>query len=149
MALPPLGADAIRLGLAAVDKHDAVEQTGRVLVEIGAVDEAYVAAMHERERSVSTYIGEAVAIPHGTDPSRVHVRRTALSFLQFPEGVDWDGKTATVCVGIASQGDEHVAVLSALAQILIDPQKAEALRTAATPDVVLALLRPDNDTEES
>lgn len=145
MALPPLDANAIHLGSSAVDKHDAVEQAGRALLEVGAVEEAYVAAMHERETSVSTYIGEGVAIPHGTDESRVHVKRTALSFIQFPEGVDWGGATAKVAVGIASSGNEHVAVLSALARILTVPEQAEALRTATTPEAVLALLEPTDD----
>ena len=148
MALPPLDASAIRLGSTAADRTDAVEQTGRVLVEIGAVDEQYVAAMHEREGSVSTFIGEGVAIPHGTDPARVHVKRTALSFLQFPDGVDWAGQTVNVCLGIASQGTEHVAVLSALAQILMDPEKAETLRTASSPEQVLELLAGDEDEDE-
>jgi PTS system mannitol-specific IIA component/phosphocarrier protein FPr len=145
VALPPLDANAIHLGSSAVDKHDAVEQAGRALLEVGAVEEAYVAAMHERETSVSTYIGEGVAIPHGTDESRVHVKRTALSFIQFPEGVDWGGATAKVAVGIASSGNEHVAVLSALARILTVPEQAEALRTATTPEAVLALLEPTDD----
>lgn len=148
MALPTLDVSAIQLGRRALDRDDAVEQVGRALVDVGAVAEPYVAAMHERERSISTYIGEGVAIPHGTDPSRVHVKRTALSFVQFPEGVDWGGQTVTVALGIASQGSEHVAVLSALAQVLMVPAQAEALRTASSPDEVLALLAPDNDDEE-
>ncbi len=147
MAMPRLEARAIRLGLTAVDKHDAIEQAGGVLVEIGAVEEAYVAAMHERESSINTYIGEGVAIPHGTEQGRVHVKRTALSFLQFPEGVDWGEQRATVAVGIASQSNEHVAVLSALAQILTDPARAEALRSATSPGQVLALLGYDTDQD--
>jgi mannitol/fructose-specific phosphotransferase system IIA component len=147
MALPTLDISAIRLGSHAGSKEQAVDLAGGVLVEIGAVDPAYVEAMHERERSISTFIGEGVAIPHGTDASRVHVRRTALSFLQFPDGVDWDGQTAKVAIGIASQGTEHVAVLGALARILMVPEKADALRTAATPEEVLALLQPDDDEE--
>jgi mannitol/fructose-specific phosphotransferase system IIA component len=144
MPLPPLEPRAIRLGLTAVDKHDAVEQAGRVLVEIGAVEEAYVDAMHERELSVSTFIGGAVAIPHGTPPSRVHVHRAALSFIQFPDGVDWgEGYTVRAAVGIASHTDEHMTVLIALAKILMDPAKAEALHKALTPDEVLALVHPD------
>lgn len=147
MTLPPLDASAIRLGCTAVDKHDAVEQAGRVLVAVDAIEEPYVTAMHERERSISTFIGEGVAIPHGTDASRAHVKHTALSFLQFPDGVEWGGQTAKVAIGIASQGNEHVAVLGALARILMVPEQAEALRTASTPEQVLALLQPDGDEE--
>lgn len=142
MALPALSVEAVRLGRTAADKTDAVQQAGEVLLEVGAVDKPYIDAMHERERSMSTYIGEGVAIPHGTDESRVHVQRTDLSFLQFPEGVDWDGEEVKVCIGIAALGDEHVGVLAALARILIVPEQAEQLRNATSVDDVVRLLQP-------
>ena len=135
-----LSKDAIRLGLSAVDKWDAVRQAGALLDELGAVEPGYPAAMLERERSVSTYVGEGVAIPHGTDASRALVRRTTLGVLQFPAGVDWNGQRVTLCVAIAAKGDEHVAVLSALAQILMEPDKAAVLRTSSTVDEVYQML---------
>jgi mannitol/fructose-specific phosphotransferase system IIA component len=139
--------EAVRLGCRATDKWDVVRQAGALLVEVGAVEPAYAEAMLEREQSVSTYIGEGVAIPHGTDESRRYVTRTALAVLQFPAGVDWDGNQVTVAVAIASSGEEHVAVLSALAQILMEPDQAERLRGATEVDDVLALLA-DISTEE-
>jgi mannitol/fructose-specific phosphotransferase system IIA component len=95
-------------------------------------------------------MGEGVAIPHGTDQARALVRRTALGFLQYPDGVDWDGETVYLCIPIAASGDEHVGVLSALAEILVDDDSAAALRTATDVDQVLALLNPgDHAAEES
>jgi PTS system mannitol-specific IIA component/phosphocarrier protein FPr len=140
VAAEVLVADAVRLRQKALDKWDAVRQSGALLVEVGAVDPAYAEAMLDRERSVSTYIGEGVAIPHGTDESRRHVRRTALVVHQYPDGVDWDGDTVTIAVGIASSGEEHVAVLQALAEILMEPDQAHALRTADDVGTVLGLL---------
>ncbi len=139
---------AIRLGRTAADRADAIAQVGAVLLESGAVDEEYVAAMHERESSVSTYIGEGVAIPHGTDASRAHVRRSALAVVGFPAGVEWDGERVTLCVGIAAKGSEQVGVLSALAKVLMDPKKAAALRAAADPETVLALLSAQESPRE-
>lgn len=135
-----LRAEGVRLGLTAADKWDAVRQSGALLAELGAVEPGYPEAMLERERSVSTFIGEGVAIPHGTDASRVLVRATTLGFLQFPGGVDWDGDDVRICVAIAAQGDEHVGVLSGLAQILMEADQAERLRTATRVEDVLALL---------
>lgn len=132
--------EGIRLGLTAADKWDAIRQCGAVLTELGAVEDGYPDAMTEREKSVSTFIGEGVAIPHGTDESRALVRRTTLGVLQFPLGVDWDGQTVNICVAIAAKGDEHVTVLSSLAQILMDPAQAEQLRTSASVDAVYDLL---------
>ncbi len=77
---------------------------GRRWSTSGAVEPAYVDAMLERERSISTYVGEGVAIPHGTLAGKEAVVRDALCFLRFPEPVDWDGDEVTVCVGIAAAG---------------------------------------------
>jgi mannitol/fructose-specific phosphotransferase system IIA component len=140
-----LTAAAVRLGLRATDKADAVGQCGRVLLELGAVEQPYLPAMHERETLVSTYIGEEVAIPHGTDPSRRYVLRTALAVLQFPDGVDWDGNNVRLCIAIAADGNQHVALLSSLATILLTPGKAEELRTATEVDTVLQLLHSTDE----
>ena len=143
---PPQGGvlvrEAIRLAQHADDKWDALRQSGALLEELGAVDEGYAAAILEREGQISTYMGEGVSIPHGTDDARALVRRTALGFIQYPDGVDWGGETVYLCIPIAASGDEHVGVLSALAGILVEADSAAALRSATDVDEVLALLTP-------
>jgi mannitol/fructose-specific phosphotransferase system IIA component len=137
-----LTTEAVHLGLTASSRADAIDQCGRALLDIGAVDVEYLGAMHEREASVSTFIGEGVAIPHGTDKARQYVRRTSLVVLQFPEGVDWgSGNRAVLCVGIAANGSEQVGILSSLAQILMEPSSAAELRDAREPETVIRLLQ--------
>jgi mannitol/fructose-specific phosphotransferase system IIA component len=143
-----LAADAVRLGLTATDKLDALRQCGAVLVEIGAASEEYAAAILEREESVSTYMGEGVAIPHGTDASREHIKRAALAVLQFPDGVDWNGKEVKLCIAIASRSDEHIGILQSLAMVLSDKDKAARLRETDSVDEVLTLLAPSDEDEE-
>lgn len=135
-----LSREGIRLGLPTVDRLDAVRLSGEVLVEIGAVEPPYVEAMLERERTLSTSLGEGFAIPHGTDESRRWINRTRLSFIQYPGGVAWDDDDVVVCIGIAAVGDEHVELLARLARILMVPDQAAALRTAERPEDVLALI---------
>lgn len=138
-----LSSKGVHLGLTASGKTDAIDQVGQALLDIGAVSVEYLDAMHEREASVSTFIGEGVAIPHGTDASRAFVLRTSIVVLQFPAGVDWDsGNQVKLCVGIAANGSEQVGILSSLAHILMDPAKAAELREAADTDTVLRLLKP-------
>ena len=137
-----LETDAIRLGLRAADRIDAVEQAGAVLLDIGAVEHPYVAAMVERELSLSTFLGEGFALPHGTDASRTHVRRPAIAVLQFPDGVDWEGQRVRVAIAVASATDEHVRILSEVAGVISDPELAERLRSATEPREVLELLEP-------
>ncbi|HXF68205.1 MAG TPA: PTS sugar transporter subunit IIA [Thermoflexus sp.] len=131
---------AIRLQCQATGRFDAVRQAGQVLVEIGAVEPPYVEAMLERERQISTYVGEGFALPHGTDASRVWIRCPALAYLRFPHGVDWEGEQVFVCLALAIPGDEHLGLLSRLAQILMDPAKATRLRTATSVEEVFDLL---------
>jgi PTS system mannitol-specific IIA component len=133
-----LAPEAIRLTATAVDRDDAIRQCGSLLVEIGAVEPSYVDSMLARERSISTYIGEGVAIPHGV--TKDLVRRDALAVLRFPDGVDWGGQPVSVCIAIAAKGDGHVEILGELAQILMDPVRAKALREATSADVVRELL---------
>ena len=132
--------EAVRLGLRASDRFDAVRQSGEVLVEIGAVEPPYIEAMLERERGISTSMGEGFAIPHGTDESRRWVLETKLAFLQFPEGVDWGDDDVTVCVGIVARGDEHVGLLARLAEVLVVPEQAARLRSVERVEDVLAIL---------
>jgi mannitol/fructose-specific phosphotransferase system IIA component len=137
-----LSSDAIRLGLHANDRSQAIKLAGQLLVEIGAVDAAYVDAMEEREGILSSYVGESFALPHGTDASRKHIRRSALAFLQFPQGVDWEEESVRACIAIAVRSDEHVKVMARLAEVLLDGEKAELLRSTDRPEDVLELLEP-------
>jgi PTS system mannitol-specific IIA component len=136
---------SVRLGAVADDWEAAVREVGEVLVESGAVTAGYVDLMLERERSVSTFVGEGVAIPHGTLAGRELVLRDALCVVQYPGGVNWHGDDVRICIGIAARGDGHVPILAQLAELLMEPDRADALRQASTPDEVLALLTPDEE----
>jgi mannitol/fructose-specific phosphotransferase system IIA component len=134
--------EAVRVGLRAASRSEAIQQAGELLVQIGAVEPPYVDAMHEREASLSSFVGEEFALPHGTDASRKHINRPAVAFLQYPEGIDWDGEQVRASIAIAARSDEHTEVMARLAQILLDPEKAELLRSTSDPADVLELLEP-------
>lgn len=142
---PILAPASVRLGLPPTSKEDAIRLCGQVLVDAGAADPAYIDGMLAREKQISTFLGEGVAIPHGTNESRAHITRAALGFLQFPAGIDWGGKTAYVLIPIASATDEHVGILASLAEVLMDSESAERLRTTSSVDEVLTLLAPQED----
>lgn len=136
---------SIDLDASAASRDDAIRQAGAALIAVGAVDASYVDAMIDRENSVSTFMGEGVAIPHGTLGAKDSVRADALSLIRFPDGVDWDGNQVTLAFGIAAKGNGHIALLAQLATVLMDPDKAAALRAATTVEQVYALLTPDDD----
>lgn len=136
---------SINLDASADSRDEAIRLAGAGLLAVGAIDEAYVDAMIDRENSVSTFMGEGVAIPHGTLAAKDSVHKDALSMVRFPGGVDWDGNDVRIAFGIAARGNGHIALLSQLATVLMDPDKASALRAAESVDDVYALLRPDED----
>lgn len=136
--------DRISLQASAVDKADAIRQAGQLLVQSGCVLPPYVAGMLTREQSMSTCLGNGVAIPHGMHENREHILQTGLSVLQLPAGVDWDeGERVYLVIGIAASGDEHVGVLSNLAEVVDDENNLNELLRAADPQVVIKFLGAD------
>jgi PTS system mannitol-specific IIA component len=143
LAVPLLQLRAIRLDERAADKEAAIRLCGALLTEIGAVDAPYVEAMVDREKSVSTYLGEGVAIPHGTLEGKDHVRRDALAVVRFADPVEWADGPVTVCIAIAAVADRHLDILTQLAEVLMDPDQARELRETTDPDRILQLLQPE------
>jgi mannitol/fructose-specific phosphotransferase system IIA component len=133
--------DLIKLGVQVSNKEEAVKIAGDLLYKNGYVEEDYLEAMQEREKDVSTFMGNGVAIPHGTNKAKKYIKKTGLSFVQIPEGVDFgDGNTAYIVIGIAGKGDEHLQILQNLATILQDEQKTEALTKTDDKKIVLEKL---------
>jgi PTS system mannitol-specific IIC component len=121
-------------------KADAISRAGELLVAAGAVEPAYVDAMHVREQSVSTAMGNLLAIPHGTNEAKADVRRTAISFVRYPEGIDWNGREVKYVVGIAALGNEHLKLLARIAEVFTDQAQVQRLESAESTDDVLSVL---------
>jgi phosphocarrier protein FPr len=136
-----LSVERISLQASAADKAEAIRKAGELLVRTGCVLPEYVDGMLTREQSMSTSLGNGVAIPHGMDKNRDHVLQTGISILQLAEGVEWEeGDKVFMVIGIAATSDEHVGVLANLAEVVDDEENlAELLRTK-DPDVVLKYL---------
>jgi PTS system mannitol-specific IIA component len=128
----------IQLEASATDRLDAVSRAGGLLVQRGAVDPSYVGSMLRRETTVSTYVGNGVALPHGTIAGKHAVHRDALSLLRFRDGVDWNGETVHLVVGIAAAGGGHIAMLARLADVLLDRATVDRILAATSEEDVLA-----------
>ncbi|MFC3914819.1 PTS mannitol transporter subunit IICBA [Pseudaeromonas sharmana] len=138
-----LSADNIRLGLQAADKESAIRTAGQLLVDGGFVEPDYVDAMLQREQLVSTYLGESIAVPHGTIEAKDKVKRTGVVICQYPAGVRFGqeaDEVARLVIGIAARNDEHLQVINSLTNALDDPDLIEQLATTSDPHFVLDLL---------
>ncbi|MFA0114733.1 PTS mannitol transporter subunit IICBA [Vibrio sp. 10N.261.46.E11] len=135
--------DSIFLGLKATQKEDAIKFAGDQLVKLGNVLPEYVDGMFAREELVSTYLGESIAVPHGTIEAKQYVQKTGIVFCQYPEGIQWgedEDDVAKMVIGIAAQGDEHNMVLMAITNSLDDEEAVECLQNTTNPDDVLRIL---------
>ena len=136
-----LSKERISLQATAIDKTDAIRKAGELLVKTGCVLPEYVDGMLKREESMSTSLGNGVAIPHGVYENRDHILQTGISVLQFTEGVDWDeDEKVYMVIGIAAVGDEHVGVLSNLAEVIDNEETLAELLKTSDPDVVVKYL---------
>jgi mannitol/fructose-specific phosphotransferase system IIA component len=129
------------------DKTEAIRKSGQVLVDQGYVAPAYIDGMLGREETMSTYIGNGVAIPHGELEDREYIYSTGLSVLQVRDGIEWEpGEVARLVVGIAATEDEHLDILSNLAEVLEDSEGADELAT--TDDAMVIIERLTRAAEE-
>ena len=143
-----LSEDRIKLNAAASDRFDAIRQCGQLLVDTGCVNPGYVTGMLAREESMSTYLGNGVSIPHGEYDNRADILATGISVLQIPDGVEWeDGEKAYLVIGIASQENEHVAILSNLAEAIEDEDITQELITTADKLIILEHLVKRSEEE--
>lgn len=124
-------------------KEEAIHAAGQLLFDAGCVDEAYLEAMQEREKIVSTYAGNFVAIPHGTDEAKEHIYKSGISIIQVPQGVsfgkteDGDEQCATILFGIAGIGDEHMDILQEIAIFCSQLENVAKLADAQTKEELI------------
>ncbi|CAH0323286.1 PTS system mannitol-specific EIICBA component [Microbacterium sp. Bi128] len=134
-----LVAESVVLNGHATTRDAAIDEAGQLLLDRGAVDSGYVDAMHEREESVSTYMGSFLAIPHGTNAAKDHIMKSAVSVIRYPNGIDWNGKEVKFVVGVAGVNNEHLHILSSIAKVFTNKAQVAQLEAATTVDEVLAL----------
>jgi mannitol PTS system EIIA component len=130
---------------AATSKDDAIREAGQLLVDAGAVTPAYVDAMFEREKSVSTYMGNFLAIPHGTNEAKDAITRSAISVVRYDAPIDWNGNEVRFAVGIAGVNNGHLEILGKIAIVFSDSDEVEKLLAASSADELYSLLQAVND----
>jgi PTS system mannitol-specific IIA component len=133
----------------ATSKDDAIREAGQILVDAGAVTPAYVDAMFEREKSVSTYMGNFLAIPHGTNEAKGAITRSALSVVRYDPPVDWDGNEVRFAVGVAGVDNGHLEILGKVAIVFADTGAVDKLVAAGSAEEVYELLQAVNEGDDA
>ncbi|QEA30187.1 PTS mannitol transporter subunit IIA [Microbacterium sp. CBA3102] len=137
--------EQVRIHPGSATRDEALQEATDILVAAGAVTPAYVDAMRQREETVSTFMGNGLAIPHGTNDAKDAILASALSVVRYDGGVDWSGDPTTFVIGIAGVGDEHLEMLSRIAILFSEEDDVARLSAAQTPEALYALLSEVNE----
>ena len=132
--------EGILLNQEIATKDQAIRMAGELLVKNGYVKQEYIEEMLKREEISTTYIGNDIAIPHGTENAKNEVLESGISVIQVPNGVDFNGEKARVIFGIAGKDNTHLEILSNIAILCSDMENVEKIVAAKTKDEILALL---------
>jgi mannitol PTS system EIIA component len=145
MSKAVLAKENILLNKSLGSKEEAIRFTGSVLVENGYVDPNYIEKMLEREELTSTYMGNFVAIPHGTEDSKGFVKESGISFVQVPQGVDFGaGTIVKLLIGIAGKDGEHLDILSKIAIVLSEEENVKKLVAAKSAEEIMSIFEEVN-----
>ncbi|QPK89291.1 PTS sugar transporter subunit IIA [Bacillus velezensis] len=135
----------IKLNQTVNSKEDAIRLAGQTLIDNGYVKNGYVEKMFEREETSSTFMGNFIAIPHGTEDAKDEVLHSGISVIQIPDGVEYgEGNTAKVVFGIAGKNNEHLDILSNIAIICSEEENIERLINAKTEEELAAIFSEVN-----
>ncbi|HPM00431.1 MAG TPA: PTS sugar transporter subunit IIA [Bacillota bacterium] len=136
-----LNENNIMLDVEPEGKYEAIERAGKLLADNGYVNMEYIEGMKKRENDITTYIGNGIAIPHGTSDYIKHIKRSGIVVVQYPKGVDFgEGNVAYIIIGIAGLNNEHLEILSEIALACQDEQNVEKLRTAVNKEHIISIL---------
>ncbi|KAB7705505.1 PTS mannitol transporter subunit IIA [Bacillus aerolatus] len=145
MSLPILSAENIILNESVSTKEEAIQLTGQVLVDKGYVNPEYIEKMLEREQLTTTYMGNFVAIPHGTEDAKTEVKNSGIAIIQVPDGVDFgSGNIVKLLIGIAGKGDEHLEILSKIAIVCSEEENVLGIVGASSKEEVLSFFEGVN-----
>lgn len=136
----------IRLNQHVATKEEAIRLAGKLLVDSGDVEPEYVESMIARNDDVSTYMGNFIAIPHGTEDGKKFIKKTGISVVQIPMGVDFsedsqNENVVTVVFGIAGLNGEHLNLLSQIALFCSDVNNVVKLADAQSEQEIINLLK--------
>ncbi|HEV7956188.1 MAG: mannitol transporter subunit [Microbacteriaceae bacterium] len=140
-----LDASQIIANGSATGKEDAIREAAAILKAAGAVTDEYIGYMLKREELTSTYMGNFLAIPHGTNEGKDTILKSALSFVRYAQPLDWDGNEVRFVVGIAGKENGHMEILSKIAIIFSDEDEVQKLLEAHSSEDILALLGEVNE----
>jgi PTS system mannitol-specific IIA component len=137
--------DRVRIHSGSATQEEALQEAAGLLQAAGAVTPAYLDAMRQREQTVSTFMGNGLAIPHGTNEAKDAIKRSALSVVRYDTALDWDGNEVRFAVGVAGVDNGHLEILGKIAIVFSDADEVDRLLAAGSAEELYQLLSEVNE----
>lgn len=112
----------IEMNVPSEDREAAIRRVGEMLVRSGYVEEEYIEGMLARDNSFSTYMGNMIALPHGENKYKENILSTGIAVVTYPDGIEWQGQTVKMVIGIAANADEHLEILGRIVDRMEEPE---------------------------
>lgn len=124
-------------------KQDAIKAVSENMIKAGLVKPDYTQSMFDRDLQISTFLGNGIAIPHGTTDKRDSVIQTGLKTIYYPDGINWDedNNIAYVVIGIAAKSNEHLDILRQLTRAVIAEDTLARIQSVKKPEELLTILQ--------
>lgn len=123
-----ISAESIHLGCKAKNKDEVLSLIAKTFQDKGYVSADCTPYLKEREKQVSTFLGNGIALPHLPISAKNIILNVGIEIFQFPDGVMWDrGNVMFIAIGVLAKEKEHIEVLKDVASIFGNEIIANAL----------------------
>lgn len=135
----------IRIKTEIVSSDEAIVAVGKQLLESGYVEEKYIEGMLERDHSLSVFMGNKIALPHGEYEYKKNILNSGIVVDVYPNGIDWHGETVNLVVGLAGIGDDHIQILSNIATVFGEIEEVDKVLEHQDIDMIFDLLTAEEE----
>lgn len=134
----------ILLNCKSVPSDEAIVSIGNMLMNAGYIKEPYIEGMLNRDHSLTTFIGNMIAIPHGEYEVKQYVDETGLAVMIYPDGIDWHGEEVKIVIGIAAKNDDHMEILANIACKLCEMEVVDSIVASQDVDYIYNVLTKED-----
>lgn len=141
----------INLELDVTHKDEVIEKMVDMLFEDGRLlsKEGFLSDILEREQTMSTNMGEMIAIPHAKS---LHVKQSSIAFARLKQPIEWseDGKIDLVfmlAINEMHEGVSHLEVIAKLAMLLIEDEFKKSLYEINDVNSIISIIDKFNGEE--
>lgn len=134
----------IKTNCTVCSSDEAILRVGKDLVDSGYVEEKYVEGMIERDHSLSVFMGNRIALPHGEYDYKKNILHSGIVVHVYPEPIDWHGEAVSLVIGLAGIGEEHIQILANVATVFGEIEAVDEVISHQNVDLIYDLLTQED-----